>query len=71
MPPPPAQGLLAEYFCTRLIRDKLFTCIYFKYRWYFLVKEYLVAVRIADMKVVILAVNMFLLKYSFVLLKFP
>ena len=24
-----------ECFCTRLILEKLFTCIYFKYRWYF------------------------------------
>ena len=37
----------------------------------FLVKEYLVAMRISDIKVVILAVNTFLLKYSFVLLIFP
>ena len=37
----------------------------------FLVKEYLVAVRIPDMKVAILTVNTFLLKYSFVLLSFP
>ena len=36
----------------------------------YLIKEYLVAVRIADMKEVIFAVNTFLLKYSFVFVSF-
>ena len=36
----------------------------------YLIKEYLVAVRIADMEKVIFAVNTFLLKYSFVFVSF-
>ena len=36
----------------------------------YLIKEYLVAARIADMKVVIFFVNIFLLKYSFVFVSF-
>ena len=36
----------------------------------YLIKEYLVAARIADMKVVIFIVNIFLLKYSFVFVSF-
>ena len=36
----------------------------------YLIKEYLVAARIADMKVVIFIVNNFLLKYSFVFVSF-
>ena len=36
----------------------------------YLIKEYLVATRIADMKVVIFIVNIFLLKYSFVFVSF-
>ena len=36
----------------------------------YLINEYLVAVRIADMKEVIFAVNTFLLKYSFVFVSF-
>ena len=36
----------------------------------YLIKEYLVAVRIADMKELIFAVNTFLLKYSFVFVSF-
>ena len=69
MPLPPGTFNIISFVLELYVKYSLLVLIFIVGGIY-LIKEYLVAARIADMKVVIFIVNIFLLKYSFVFVSF-
>ena len=67
--PPPGTFNIISFVLELYVKYSLLVLIFIVGGIY-LIKEYLVAARIADMKVVIFIVNIFLLKYSFVFVSF-